>query len=176
MREFVEKLERAPHYATQPPAGAHVMVMCGLPGAGKDSYISAQFADRPVVSLDALRHRMDVAPTEDQGAVLQAAFEAARVRLRVKRDFLWNATNVTRSNREKIVGLARAYDSSVSTHVVERPLDTLLRQNNGRTASVPDAVIRRLALKFEPPRLPEAVEVVWSERGERFLTMRRRRC
>lgn len=161
LREFIEKPERSPHYATQPPTGAHVVVMCGLPGAGKDSYIRAQFEGRPVVSLDALREKMGVAPTDDQGAVIQAAYEAAREHLRAKRDFVWNATNVTRQTREKIIGLARAYDAHVALHVVERPLDVVLKQNRGRDARVPQQVIENLAQKFEPPSVLEAHEVVW---------------
>lgn len=161
LREFVEKPERSPHYATQPPKGAHVVVMCGLPGAGKDSYIRTRFSQRAVVSLDELREEMDVAPTDDQGRVLQAAFEAARGHLRAKRDFVWNATSVTRQTREKIIGLARAYDAYVAIHVLERPLDVVLRQNQARTARVPPRVIENLSRKFEPPSVLEAHEVAW---------------
>jgi len=163
LREFVEKPERSPHYATQPPKGSHVVVMCGLPGAGKDSYIRVNFPERAVVSLDALREEMDVAPTDDQGVVIQAAYEAARGHLRAKRDFVWNATSVTRQMREKIIGLARAYDAYVGVHVIERPLDVVLRQNKAREARVPQGVIENLAQKFEPPSVLEAHEVVWAD-------------
>jgi putative nucleotidyltransferase with HDIG domain len=161
LREFVEKPERSPHYTTQAPKGSHVIVMCGLPGAGKDSYIQANCEGRAVVSLDALREEMDVAPTDDQGAVIQAAYEAARGHLRAKRDFVWNATNVTRQTREKIIGLARAYDAYVAVHVIERPLDDVLRQNKSRERRVPREVIENLAVKFEPPSVLEAHEVAW---------------
>ncbi|QGM44495.1 AAA family ATPase [Methylocystis heyeri] len=162
-REFVEKPERSPHYATQSPKGSHVVVMCGLPGSGKDSYIRANFEGRAVVSLDALREEMNVAPTDDQGAVIQAAYEAARGHLRIKRDFIWNATNVTRQTREKIISLARGYDAYVAVHVIERPLNVVLRQNKSRERRVPHEVIENLAAKFEPPSVLEAHEAAWVE-------------
>ena len=161
MREYLEKSERSPHYAARQPEGSKVIVLAGLPGAGKDTYARTAFPDHAVVSLDALRTSMDVDPRDDQGAVIQAAFERARQHLRAKRPFIWNATNVTRMTREKIVGLARAYDAYVSIHAIERPLATILRQNKERDASVPEAVVRSLARKWEPPSLLEAHEVVW---------------
>jgi len=160
-REFLEKPGRSPHYAAQQPRGSNVIVLSGLPGVGKDTYARTAFPDHAVVSLDTLRASMKVDPRDDQGAVIQAAFEQARRHLRAKRDFIWNATNITRTTREKIVGLARAYDAHVSIHVIERPIATILRQNRERAASVPEAVIHGLIRKWEPPSVLEAHEVVW---------------
>ena len=160
-REFLEKSERSPHYTAQQPRGSKVIVLAGLPGVGKDTYARTAFPDHAVVSLDALRASMKVDPRDDQGAVIQAAFEQARQHLRVKRDFIWNATNITRTTREKIVGLARAYDAYVSIHVIERPLALILRQNRDRAASVPEAIIHGLIRKWEPPSILEAHEIVW---------------
>jgi len=162
MREFLEKPSRSPHYAAQQPQGSRVIVLSGLPGAGKDSYARARFPDLPVVSLDALRAALRIGPEDDQGTVIQAAFELAREHLRARRPFLWNATNVTRTTREKIIGLSRAYDAHVAIHVVEQPLKTNLRQNRNRQAAVPEAVIRNLAAKWEPPSVLEAHEVEWA--------------
>ena len=160
-REFLEKSERSPHYAARQPEGSKVVVLAGLPGVGKDTYARTALPDHAVVSLDALRASMNVDPRDDQGAVIQAAFERARQHLRAKRAFVWNATNITRTTREKIVGLARAYDAHVSIHVIERPLATILQQNKERAASVPEAVIHSLIRKWEPPSLLEAHEVMW---------------
>ncbi|GLS18930.1 hypothetical protein GCM10007874_19470 [Labrys miyagiensis] len=162
MREFLEKPERSPHYAAQQPQGSRVVVLSGLPGAGKDTYAHTRFPELPVVSLDALRAKLKVDPQGKQGAVIQAVFDLAREHLRARRPFVWNATNVTRTMREKIIGLSRAYDAHVVIHVVEQPFRTILRQNKERQAAVPEVVIHTLAAKWEPPSVLEAHEVVWA--------------
>ncbi len=76
-----------------------VVLMSGLPGAGKDTWIATELPDRPQVSLDAIREELRVAPTADQGRVAQVARERAREHLRARRPFIWNATNTTRRHR-----------------------------------------------------------------------------
>ena len=79
-----------------------VVVMCGLPGAGKDTYVRERLGDCPVVSLDALRDELDIEPGDAQGAVVQAARERAKEHLRRGERFVWNATNLTRQRRGPI--------------------------------------------------------------------------
>jgi len=160
-REYLEKPGRSPLYAAQQPKGSRVIVLAGLPGAGKDSYVQRAFAQTPVVSLDAIRARLAVHPEDNQGSVIQAALEMARAYLRARRDFIWNATNVTASRREKIIRMARDYDAHVAIHAIEPPYATILRQNRQREHMVPEAVIENLARKWEPPSILEAHEVVW---------------
>jgi len=161
MREYLEKPGRSPHYAAQEAKGSRVVVLAGLPGAGKDSYAQRQFRQMPVVSLDAIRDQLGFSPEDNQGRVIQAAFDTAREHLRARRDFVWNATNVTASRREKIISLARAYDAHVAIHVIDPPFATVLRQNRSRERMVPEQVIENLARKWEPPSVLEAHEVVW---------------
>lgn len=96
---FFELEDRDPHYAAHEAFPCIVTVMSGLPGAGKDTWISKHRPEHPVVSLDLIRDEFCVSPTENQGQVVQTAHERAREHLRAERDFVWNATNVTRQNR-----------------------------------------------------------------------------
>ena len=140
-----------------------MIVLSGLPGAGKDTYCRTAFADWPQVSLDQWRDRLDIAPDAAQGRVIQAAMEEAREHLRAKRRFIWNATNVSRLNRDKAVGLCLDYDALVEIHAFDPSSDRLLAQNRSRAEKVPQAVIDRLLMKWEPPSLLEAHRVVWIE-------------
>lgn len=72
-----------------------IILMYGLPGTGKDTWISAHCPGLPVVSLDGLRLRLGVGPTENQGRVIQAARETTKEYLRRKQPFVWNATSLT---------------------------------------------------------------------------------
>lgn len=61
-----------------------VLLMCGLPLSGKDSWIAQHGAGLPVVSLDEIREQLRLPPTKNSGKVAQIATEQARIFLRKK--------------------------------------------------------------------------------------------
>ena len=133
-----------------------VVVMSGLPGSGKDGWLTTHMPDADVISLDAIRKAMGVLPSDDQGKVVSAAREAARERLREARGFVWNATNVSRELRDVAVGLALRYGARVRIVYVEVPHAQLRRQNRSRDAVVPDAVLEKLLHRWDVPDATEA--------------------
>lgn len=151
------------------PSGARMIMLSGLPGAGKDTLISQHYGDLPVVSLDDIRGQMDVGWKDNQGQVLQAGFEAARVHMRVGQDFIWNATCLSRTVRQKIIGLARDYDCMIEAVSIDIPLDVAKARNRGRDRDVPDAVMDKLARKRDPI-LRDEVHCLWSADAEHRLT------
>jgi predicted kinase len=153
---FFETPDRDPQYVAHEAYRCRVTVMSGLPGAGKDSWIARHRPDLPVISLDRLRSEMGMQATDPQGSVIQAAYEAARVHLRAGRDFAWNATNVTRQTRAKVLGLLRDYGARIEIVYIEPGPDVLYRQNHDRFSAVPNSVIDALVRKLEPPALWEA--------------------
>ena len=141
---------------------AEVVLMSGLPGAGKDTWVSRHAGDLPVVSLDALREALEVDPTDAQGAVIQAAREQARVYLRQGQPFVWNATNLSRELRGGLVDLCTAYKARVRVVYCEAGHARLWAQNRERAQPVPESVIQRLLSRWVVPEITEAhrVEVV----------------
>jgi predicted kinase len=136
-----------------------MILMCGLPGAGKDTYVREHLGDLPVVSLDDLRAELDVDPTDNQGAVLQAGKERLKEHFRAGQRFVYNATNINRQRRTPIIGLAADYGVRVRIVYVEAPMDRLFSGNRSRQARVPEAVIRRMSERWEVPGLTEAHRV-----------------
>lgn len=157
---FFDIEDRDPHYAAHEDFRCTVTVMSGLPGAGKDTWIAKHRPDHPVVSLDLIRDELGVKATKNQGRVIQAAHERAREHLRAGTDFVWNATNVTRLNRSKVVRLLRDYDAKIEIVYVEVLPDQLRRQNKDRPDAVPEGVLDHLARKLEPPETWEAHQVL----------------
>lgn len=157
---YVIRDDRHPAYEAFEDHVCEVTVMSGLPGSGKDTWLATNMPDTPVVSLDDLREDMDIDPTDNQGRVIQAGLEAAKVHLRAKLDFAWNTTNITLDMRSKFVRLLRDYNARIRMVYIETPTDTLMRQNAERNASVPPAVIAKLSRKLEPPKDWEAHEVI----------------
>ncbi len=118
-----------------------------------------------MVSLDALRMHLGVGPTGDQGAVLAAAREQARGHLRAGRDFVWNATNVSRQLRSHCINLAADYHARVEIVSVEASPNALRERNTTRAQPVPEAVTTRLANRWETPDPTEAHRVTWVVTG-----------
>jgi predicted kinase len=129
--------------------------MSGLPGAGKDRWIARHAQGLPVVSLDALRHELDVDPEDAQGAIVQVARERAREHLRAGRSFVWNATNLSRAVRGQCVRLAADYGARVRIVYVEAAADVLWSQNRARAHPVPERVIEKLLKRWEVPDATE---------------------
>lgn len=137
-----------------------VTLMCGLPGTGKDTWIRDHCPDLPVVSLDDLRREMGVAPTEDQGRVIQAARERAKAYLRSRQPFVWNATSLT-ARRAQQIELFEQYHARTRVVFLETAWAENLRRNADRAEAVPEAVVSRMLDALEPPERSEAQAVAW---------------
>ncbi len=159
---YFRKANRDPDYPAFDDTVCEVIVMSGLPGAGKDYWIATNLPDWPVISLDGLRREMKVAPTENQGPVVARARESAREYLRRKQSFIWNATNISRRMREHCIDLCAAYNARVRIVYLETGAERLTAQNSAGEISVPPEVVNRLLMRWEPPDLTEAhrVEIV----------------
>jgi putative nucleotidyltransferase with HDIG domain len=159
--QYFRKEEAYPDFVPFDDFGAKVILMSGLPGAGKDNYIFHHYRDWPVISLDDIRRENKIAPTDKSGngRVIQMAKEQARIYLRRQQDFVWNATNITRPMREQLIDLFTTYKAYVTIIYVEVPYYQLHAQNNGREHIIPPAAIERLAARLEVPVETEAHEV-----------------
>jgi predicted kinase len=156
---YFQKEDRDPNYLAFDDTGSEVIVMSGLPGAGKDHWIKTRGPDWPVISLDTLREEMKIRPTDNQGAVVVRAREQAREYLRRKQNFIWNATNLSRQMREHCLSLCAAYNAKIRIVYLETSEKNLWAQNKEREASVPTSVIQKLLARWEVPDVTEAHEV-----------------
>lgn len=159
--QYFEKEHRSPYYEELGDIGSTVILLCGLAGAGKDFYAKRNFPDIPQISLDQIRSKMGFVHGDNQGAAIQEAYEQARVFLRKKQNFIWNATNLTVQLRAKTISLLRSYKAKVVIHVLDRPFDLICEQNKNRKESIPHSALETILYKFEPPSLLEAHEVHW---------------
>ena len=137
------------------------VLLSGLPGAGKDTWLQEQLPLLPIVSLDVIRRRLKVSPEGNQGTVVTAAREQAREYLRQQQPFAWNATNTTRTTRAEVIRLLAGYHARIRLVYLEPAWEDLILRNRRRAAAVPHAVIERLADRLEVPTLTEAHQVEW---------------
>lgn len=154
-----------PDYEAYDDTRCEVIMLAGLPGVGKDTWIRANLPDWPVVSLDAMRQELGIRPTDDQGYLIQVARERAREFLRQQRSFVWNSTNITRMNRRRIIELALAYHARTRLIYLDAPFADILSRNRARKESVPEPVIYRMLDHLEMPSISEAHRVEWIQSG-----------
>lgn len=136
-----------------------VFLMAGLPLAGKDTWIEKNSGGLPVVSLDDIREKLGIPPAKGSGRVVQAAMEQARVFLRRKEPFIWNATNIIRDTRQKLVSLFAGYGARVHILYLEAPYRELCARNRKRARYIPEDVLEDMIRKLEIPAPWEAYEV-----------------
>jgi predicted kinase len=128
---------RAPDVVAHDDTRCEVIVMSGLPGAGKDGWLAARRPALTVVALDDIRDEF----------------------LRRAEPFAWNATNVSRHLRASLVDFLTSYPARV--HLVYLEVDAAAQEqrNRARTRAVPAAAIERMLARWAPPSPAEAHRV-----------------
>ena len=138
-----------------------VVLLSGLPGTGKDSWIKKYCSNIPEISLDNFRKNMKISPKDNQGQVIQAAKNQARIYLRKHQSFVWNATNITFETRNKLVNFFEKYGASVHIVFLETSWQKELQRNKKRERVVSENLIERMLNKLELPERFEAHNVDW---------------
>lgn len=139
-----------------------VVMLSGLPGTGKDTWIAHNMPETPVVSLDSIRQERKILPTDHQGLVANIAREQARKYLRLHQPFVWNVTNITPLAREKLIWIFETYHAKVRIVNLETDWSTLIERNHSRESVVPQAAIERMLAKLVLPEVYEAEKVEWN--------------
>ncbi len=165
--EYFRRPGRAADYAAHDSTTFEVVVLSGLPGAGKDTWCDGHQGE--VVSLDDIRRRLGIDPTDGQARVIDEARQQARRLLRSRTPFVWNATNLSRQLRGSILSLVFDYRGRARVEYLEPPSDVLHRQNRERADAVPDAVILRMMERWRVPDRTEAHAVNWNGRPAGWL-------
>ncbi|WP_026888178.1 AAA family ATPase [Clostridium beijerinckii] len=126
-----------------------VVVMVGLPLAGKDTYIKENLSHMHVISLDDIREEFNVSPRDNSSKIAMIAKDRAKDHLRLKEPFVWDATNIVSDTRKKLCDLFSSYGARVKFIYIEVPYNELISRNRIRARSVPIKVINNMIHKFD---------------------------
>jgi putative nucleotidyltransferase with HDIG domain len=152
---YFQKEDGEPSYAAYDDTRLEVILMCGIPGTGKDYWIEHHHPDLPMVSLDRLREEMGISPTDEQGAIVQAGKDLAKGYLKTATPFVWNATNIVKPIRSGLIQLFASYNARIRIVYLEAPIERVLQQNRDRSRFVPPKVIHRFRDRIEIPNITE---------------------
>lgn len=138
-----------------------VVMLCGLPGTGKDTWINTNLPNLPMISLDNIRREHRISPKAEQGFVANIAREQAKEYLRKHQQFVWNATNITTQMRESLINLFETYKARVRVVYLETAWSDQRERNSLREHAVPNDVLENMLGKLVLPEIREARIVEW---------------
>lgn len=166
--DYFSNKEVWPQMETFDDKTCNVYVMCGLPASGKSHYVAKHLSHMPIVSMDLLRRENGFKRynKSDNGRVIQMAKDRAKRLLAAKQDFVWDATNVTRTNRESLVNLISPYDPKIHIVYVERPFASIIKDNLDREHPVRMDVLENYLTKLDVPSRTEAHTVTYHVEDE----------
>jgi len=136
-----------------------LVILVGLPGAGKTSFFRDRFAATHAhVSKDLMRHARD-----RNARQLQQVDEA----LRSGRSVAVDNINPGPEDRAPLVARGRALGARVVAYVVDATIREAMARNRGREgdARVPDVAIFMAAKRLQAPSLEEGFDAIYRVRA-----------
>lgn len=160
-RYFFQKEEAFSDYEPYDEKNFTAYVMCAVPGSGKDTFIKNNLFNIPMVSLDEIRRKNKVkrGDTQGEGQAIQEAKELAKTYMRARKDFVYNATNITKEMRGKVISDFEDYGAKVEVIYIEVPYKDLIKQNHEREYKVPESAVENMFSSLEMPDLTECYKV-----------------
>ncbi len=134
----------------------NTVILCGISGTGKSTFIKNNYSDYTVISMDDIRGRLSNRRDQSKNAeVAIIAKELLKDALRNKKNVVWDATNTRKEFREQLYDLAHRYNSLTTLEVLLDKETNIRRKNKDREYDVPETVISKQIKGFQFPTTNE---------------------
>lgn len=137
------------------PPSLEVVLLVGLPGSGKTSFVRARLAGHAHVSKDLMRSTRDRNPR--QLALVAQALAAGR-------SVVVDNTNLRSTDRAPLIAASRAAGAKVVGYFFDATAKECLARNRAREgkARVPDVAIHVARARLEPPTREEGFDALFT--------------
>lgn len=151
---------------------AELVVLCGISGVGKSSHIKHNYPEHKIISLDDIRGSQfkDRQNMSDEGKVLQIARLQIKTALAKKEKIVYDATNVRKDFRDKVLTIGENYDALTRIDFLTDSIPNIINRDKDREHSVGEKVIKYQEDRFEFPEITEAdtYSMVYVEKNRRM--------
>ncbi len=129
------------------------IMLVGLPGSGKSTYIKQYYPNTKVHSSDAIREELsgDVNNQDINKRVFETLHRRVKEDLRSGIDCCYDATNISWKRRKAFLQELNGIDCLKYCIVIATPFENCLQQNDSRERNVPYEVIERMYKNFDIP-------------------------
>ena len=144
-------------------APMRVVVLVGLPGSGKSSYVES--LGTTALSSDAIRKLLadDETIQTIHDRVFQTLRYLLRHRLALQRPVTYiDATNLTPEERQPYVGIGKSYGCELEAVYFSVPLEVCRERNRARHRVVPEEALVTMAARLVPPSEAEGFDRILS--------------
>ena len=135
-----------------------IVVLVGMPGSGKSTYLAQVAPAGGGLSSDAVRRLL--ADDETDQSIHVQVFQTLRYlleqRLSIGRPVTYiDATNLTVEERSPYLEIGRKWGCEVEAVFLDTPLAVCLERNAGRARKVPEEALVKMAAKLVAPGVEE---------------------
>lgn len=148
----------SPEHAFYKKTKSTVYILSGLPASGKSSWVTRN-KHLPCVSFDNARQLLGIKHGHNDGEAVHLVIDTAKQFLREGRDFIWDATHLSKQMRSKTLDLVHRYDGKSVLVYFETSFENLLSRNNERDSSLSNKKLQEMFLKWEVPKALESYEI-----------------
>lgn len=147
------------------------LMLVGLPGSGKSTYIKKYFNQNlKVHSSDDIREELsgDVNNQNINSEVFQILHSRVKEDLKNGNSCVYDATNISWKKRKAFLESLKGINCWKVCHVIATPFEVCLKQNRNRDRVVPEDVIERMYMNFDIPFYNEGWDEIeiWYEKKE----------
>jgi predicted kinase len=143
-------------------------ILVGVAGAGKSTAVNkikeGWFrSGYMLICPDQLREDLCGGNRSDQSRnaeVWKLAYEQAEYGASQGLDVIFDSTMLSPKKRKRLIEIGRAAGARVVAHVVERDLDTILRQNASRKWVVPEHIVKNMFDSYVRPTEDEGFDKI----------------
>lgn len=142
---------------------AQLIMPCGLSGSGKSTWIQSFADDYEIISLDEIRRELTGKESDQKlnAQVVQIAKERLKVALAKKQKIIYDATNLRKDLRQKLLSLAENYGAYTEIVFFAKPFTSAKKANRFRARQVDNKVMAYQLDRLQVPELQEAHRLLY---------------